>query len=254
MIDGAKAQLGAYPFAAEFHVPDDAYPISISDEPQNVQFPVTGAVRETFGFDAHIALRGEGGDLPSFTGIEDNWRVQNGDGLFGVRGNKWEWLIGPERFSIGKFNRSFAATNIDQSHLSRQALSFDERRKISAVHYSFEGGGLPHENIPDLNLWRMRRNKFVTSEVNGSFKLNALPNSNASQDKSKQGNRSGPTNDPQIGRRFFLAVCGLLCCFGFGLWGWDNFYKGRRLFGAALVGSSWLLGGLGLLIWLGRLL
>jgi len=44
-------------------------------------------------------------------------------------------------------------------------------------------------------------------------------------------------------------IGGLLGCFGVGLWGWDNFYKGWRLFGAALIGTSWLLGSLGLIIW-----
>jgi hypothetical protein len=45
---------------------------------------------------------------------------------------------------------------------------------------------------------------------------------------------------------FIFAIC-----FGFfgSLSGWDNFYKGRRLLGAALIGGSGLLGGLGFFAW-----
>ena len=92
--------------------------------------------------------------------------------------------------------------------------------------------------------------KFGAGKINTAFQLNALPSTDSGQDKSKQSNRSGPANEPPIGISFLFTIFGILYCFIGGLWGWDNFYKGRRLLGAALIGSSWLLGGLGLSLFL----
>jgi hypothetical protein len=52
-------------------------------------------------------------------------------------------------------------------------------------------------------------------------------------------------------RRLFQAIVGLLIGLGLSFWGWLNLYNKRRILGASLVGSGWLLGGLGLaLLWL----
>ena len=62
---------------------------------------------------------------------------------------------------------------------------------------------------------------------------------------------SGESNQFPFIRRFFFAVFSLLSGFCISLRGWHLFDNQRRLFGAALVGTGWLLGAAGLaLLWL----
>lgn len=51
--------------------------------------------------------------------------------------------------------------------------------------------------------------------------------------------------------RFIFLLGSFTLGFLGSLGGWYNFYTDRRLFGAALIGSSWLLGILGVMAWLG---
>jgi hypothetical protein len=95
----------------------------------------------------------------------------------------------------------------------------------------------------------MRGKKFASAKIDASFQLDALPSTDGGQYESESSNRRRPSNEPLVGISPFLAFGGVVSCFCIGLWGWNNFYKGRRLFGTALIGGSWLLGALGLLDW-----
>jgi hypothetical protein len=94
---------------------------------------------------------------------------------------------------------------------------------------------------------------LIGSRFDSSFQLNALPQENPYLNKTDKGQSDGgyyepssEINEPPIGRRSFLAILGLLSQFLGGLWGWNFFYKKRRLLGAFLIVCGTLLGAAGM--------
>jgi hypothetical protein len=102
------------------------------------------------------------------------------------------------------------------------------------------------------------RNKFLIRDASSFFcgldgfpQLIALPAKYEQLKKSDEGQGSSQFYKPPIGFVFIFSL--LAIGFGFlgSLLGWDNFYKGRRLFGTALICCGGLLGGLGFFAWWG---
>jgi hypothetical protein len=86
---------------------------------------------------------------------------------------------------------------------------------------------------------------------NGQFQLDALPTEDRQLQRPDYRQSAGQSYKPPIGPIFVFSIFAV--CFGFfgSLWGWDNFYDGRKLFGAALIAGSWLLGAFGFFAWWG---
>ncbi len=83
------------------------------------------------------------------------------------------------------------------------------------------------------------------------FQLNALPAKYEQLKETDNRQQSRKPDDPSIVGVFLFSLFAVSFSFFGSLWGWDNFYNGRRLFGAALIGCSGLLGGLGFFAWWG---
>lgn len=56
-------------------------------------------------------------------------------------------------------------------------------------------------------------------------------------------------NQPRVGRRFLLVLCGVLGGFFLSLRGWDCFDNQRKSFGSALIGIGWLVAAGGFVLW-----
>jgi len=112
---------------------------------------------------------------------------------------------------------------------------------------------------PDMlhaNLRTVRGDKLFIAQFdgrlgdgNGAFQLNALPTKNDQLKEPYQGERAGKLYQPPIGFVFILSLFAVGFGFLGSLWGWNNFYNGRRLLGTTLIGCGGLLGGFGFFAW-----
>jgi len=68
-------------------------------------------------------------------------------------------------------------------------------------------------------------------------------------DKADKTDYASQPNHPPVGRRYVLAFGLFVGGFLLSLYGWLHFNDYRRVFCTALIGSGWLLSGLGLGFW-----
>ena len=77
----------------------------------------------------------------------------------------------------------------------------------------------------------------------------SLQSKNNELQAANQSENAGKFDQPPIGGQFILSLFAILGGFALSLWGWQCFDNKRRLFGSALIGGGWLLGGLGFFWW-----
>jgi hypothetical protein len=106
-------------------------------------------------------------------------------------------------------------------------------------------------NMPDMELRPLFGNEDLVAKIDGSLQLNALPTEDKQLQDADNSEDAGQFDKRPIGLVFNFALAAVNLGFGGSLWGWNNFYNGRRLFGTALISCGGLLGGFGFFAWWG---
>ena len=154
-------------------------------------------------------------------------------------------------------NHAFVSPNDMRGYGSDESIrvaSID----ISEVNASVGGAAVTRLGLHsvDYDFGAMRSGEFLPRQVRGLFsgrdaslQLNALPAKYEQLKEADSEQQPRKYDKPNIVGVFLFFLSAI--CFGFfgSLWGWDNFYNGRRLLGAALICGSGLLGGLGFIAW-----
>jgi hypothetical protein len=165
-------------------------------------------------------------------------------------------------FSIGEIEREFFYVRVERygailsdNHKSNPSI-IKNGIGSPVIHVSdVRGDDSPIPNIarhPEMfhpNLGAMRGDELVLGSIDRVPKLNSLPAENDQLQKSDSRERARQLHKPPIGTAFAVTLSAVAVGYIGSLWGWNNFYNERRLFGAALIILSGLLGAFGFFFW-----